>query len=77
MKADAVKHGISPRRGMWMVSPSRRRAYGPIIEVRRNTIAWRGSQGQTVATDHETIHGGDYCYANEPPEGYEVWGRGR
>ena len=84
MKADALKNGIRPRRGMWVVSHGRRRVYGRIEYVRRATIATRTvapgyvGGGATppvlssylVDTDHETIHRGDYDYVAQIPAGY-------
>jgi hypothetical protein len=60
---------------MWLVSPKRRLAYGPIVRVRAETIVWRSANGWKINTAHETIHNGDYSYLpagpeDGPPEGY-------
>ena len=72
MIADAVKNGVRPTRGMWLISPSRRRAYGPIRSVRSDVIVWVDAGGALVKTSHETIHHGDYTYAAERPEGFAI-----
>ena len=73
MKADATKDGIRPKRGMYIVSDSRRRAYGPIVYVRQDILVWQSSAtGYRAETDHSTIHRGDYRYAGAVPTGYEL-----
>jgi len=72
MKADAIRNGVRPRRGMWLVSHARRRAYGEIRFVRATTIAWWSDHYRVlVDTDHTTIHERGYDYTAEPPADYE------
>ena len=67
---DATKHGVRPARGLWLVSPSRRIAYGPILMVRPSTIRWESQRyGHGVETSHEVIHHGDYGYEEAGTEG--------
>ncbi len=68
MRNDAIKNGIRPRRGMWIVDPVKRLAYGPILYVRKNTVDWASQRhpGCVVKTDHETIQRGALTYQDAP-----------
>lgn len=77
MKADAIKDGVKPTKGMWLVNTETHIAFGPIEQVQRTAIAWRSLRfGSLVKTDHETIHHGPYTYVEAPegqvPEGYNL-----
>jgi len=63
---------MRPAPGLWLVSPSRGRLYGKVLEVTTSTILWQGFTGGKVETNLSALDRDDYIcipgtvYGNRP-----------
>ncbi len=86
LRGEAVVDGVAPRKGMFLINHTRRRAYGRIVRVRRSgAVVWErlvGScsvatpkkNGDTlkITTDPDALRNSGASYVDAIPEGYSV-----
>jgi len=69
-KVDRIpdKNGVEPHKGLWVVSYSRKKIAGKIIQVKKTgEIVWENMRGAYITSQPSTFKDSDYVYCDLEP----------